>query len=479
MERPRIGVVFPIPKRIAALWPSDDFDFEARKRELTMLLESSCSDIDFVPVGLHDIEETENFLKGAEEFDGFVIYFIGGGVVPFISPITPRIAKTRKPMILVDDLYSGQLFLFTYPQLREAGFPVVGIASANFEDVIETVKLFKVIEKMKKAKILLLIHKERGIIYYDRNVQECASMIKQLFGTEVVRMGVGDFIEKYLSRISGKEAEATAQKWMEKALKVVEPTREDLIRCASLYHGLKKAIEDIGAAAFTTDVPELWHYITRMESESGLLKMFGLDRIREPNKYWPGGLPCLAYLELNNEGVRAVCESDIEATVTTLLLHYLAEEISGDGIPGFTAEPVVDLSNGLMIYGHCTGPSRVFGSKGPENPFIIRSHSESHQSASVQSLLPIEQEVTVARLDLSKKVLVVHGGTAVANSETLDVERGCRTKLAVKIDVEKVMTNWTKKTRTWHRTLFYGDWREPLKNLATLLGIEVFEEDKT
>jgi hypothetical protein len=43
--------------------------------------------------------------------------------------------------------------------------------------------------------------------------------------------------------------------------------------------------------------------------------------------------------------------------------------------------------------------------------------------------------------------------------------------------------NFNKKTirggqTLWHRTLFYGDWRDHLKNLATLLGIEVFEEDK-
>ncbi len=247
----KLGLVYPMPDTGHPRWPHDSYDFEARIEELTRMLKNSLPYIDFVPAILHNQKETESFLEGAQEFNGFLIYFIGGKT-PSNMPITPTIAKTGKPLLLVEDLYSGELFLSMYPKLKEEGYPVVGVSSSNFEDVIKAVKLFKVIERVREAKILIIMNEKVDLCYNFRPYQKIVSRMKQLFGTEIVKMGDDKFVIEYLSKVTSEEAEPIVEKWRNKALKVVEPTQEDLIRSAKLYIAMKRVMKDVGADLITT-----------------------------------------------------------------------------------------------------------------------------------------------------------------------------------------------------------------------------------
>ncbi len=68
--------------------------------------------------------------------------------------------------------------------------------------------------------------------------------------------------------------------------------------------------------------------------------------------------------------------------------------------------------------------------------------------------------------------MVIHTGKTTRN---VDEPKACRTKLAAKANAERILDNWGMG---WHRVTVYGDWRKQVMDLATLLGIEVFEEDK-
>jgi hypothetical protein len=56
------------------------------------------------------------------------------------------------------------------------------------------------------------------------------------------------------------------------------------------------------------------------------------------------------------------------------------------------------------------------------------------------------------------------------------IDRACRTKLAGEIvgDVEKLFTFWDQYG--WHRVTFYGDLREPVRELAAALKFQFTEE---
>jgi len=59
--------------------------------------------------------------------------------------------------------------------------------------------------------------------------------------------------------------------------------------------------------------------------------------------------------------------------------------------------------------------------------------------------------------------------------EAPDLERGCRTKITIKVDgsIERLWKNWSNGL---HRVTCYGDLKEPIFALADALGFKVVEE---
>ncbi|RLG92635.1 hypothetical protein DRO37_09160 [Candidatus Bathyarchaeota archaeon] len=358
-----------------------------------------------------------------------------------------------------------------FPYLR-----AVGVSSLKFEDVADSIRLFKVMKRMEQAKILVLAHRERKTCVFAKDLQKCIDAVKDIFGTEVVRMDKERFLDEYYANAPSDEAEKVADMWIKEAMKVVEPTKEQIITVAKIYLAMKKAMKDVGAEVITTDI--MGHYYHKLPPNGFKAYWPNRDPMNRGTYRGLPEFPCLAFAQLDAEGLRGVCEFDLDASVTSLLVKYLAEETLGYPIPGFTSEPIFDFGNGWAIYCHCKATFKPLGPKAPKNPFMIRSHGESGVSVSVQSFLPLNRKVTVARVDLLNKTLRIHQGIAVANTETITAERACRTKLAIKTNLETLFNNYYKGTSDWHRTVFYGDWREPLIALATLYGLDVFEEDK-
>jgi len=463
MSKPRILLVFSHPQKDVLAWPYRGFNFKKRIDELTEKLEKSCPGIDFTSAVVRSEEETEDLIKQSNEFDGIVNYTIGSDSG---TPIT--IARSGKPAILVDDLYgAADDVLIACSFAKRNRFPVIGIASSNFKDVINLVKLFKIKKKLSEAKILIIAGNGgmRRVPQYPSHLKEIygpaqedvkaqADRVKELFGIEIIGMDFEE-LNNYYGNISEQEAERWADKWINEALRVVEPTRVEIIKSAKLYLALKKAIEEKEADAITIDC-------------------YGnFDKLP--------AYPCLAFFQLNNEGFTAVCEADLSSTITQLLIRYLTKETLGESRPGFVNDPVIDFGTRRIIYAHCTATNRVFGPSNPPNQYLIRTHAEMKEGVAVQSLMPCEKKVTTVQIHfMGKPVIVIHQGKTVANE---DVERGCRTKLASKANVEKIWANWNKQGEIivpahWHRVTVYGDWRKQLQDLVTLMGISIFEEDK-
>jgi hypothetical protein len=463
MPKPRILLVFSYPERDVLAWPYRGFNFKKRIDELTEKLEKSCSGIDFIPSAVRNKEETEELIKQSNEFDGIVNYAIGSDSG---TPII--IARSGKPAILVDDLYgAADDVLIACSFARRSKFPVIGVASSDFRDVVNSIKLLKIKKSLSAAKILIIADDAgmRRIPQYPSHLKEIygpdqvdvkaqAERIKNLFGIEIVGMGFEE-INNYYKNVSSQEAEKWADKWINEASKIVEPTSAEIIKSAKLFLALKKVIEDKNADAITIDC-------------------YGnFDKLP--------AYPCLAFFQLNNEGFTAVCEADLSSTIVQLLIRYLTKEMLGESRPGFVNDPVIDFGTGRIIYSHCTATNRVFGPNNPPNKYLIRSHAEMKEGVAVQSLMPCKEKITTIQIHfMGNPVMVIHQGKTVANE---DVERGCRTKLSSKANVEKIWANWNRQGEIivpahWHRVTVYGDWRKQLQDLATLMEIDIFEEDK-
>jgi len=423
-------------------WPGSGYNYPRRIKELTKSLKSSYPQIEFVPETVQSREKAEELLVKSKikDIDGYLVFIIGHG-----TRALDIILSNCRPLILVGDLYGGSgEFLGAFSQARRDKLPMIGLTSSNFKDVVKSVHLFEVIKAMRGAKILDILDKNTYSMAAHRDTKEYSKKLKGSFGTQLITM-TSDELNTYYKKANEKEAEKLTDKWIKEAIKVVEPSREEIVKSAKMYLTLKQVMQDKGVDAVTIDCLGLFY--------AGKLAAY----------------PCLSYFQLNNEGSTGVCEADLDSTVTQLLMRYLT------GRSGYVSDPVIDTAANQIIYCHCVAPNKVFGPDGLSNPYIIRSHTEDHKGASVQSLMPLGEKVTTVKINVKEKAVCVHQGRTVGNVEE---DKACRTKLAVELDAEKMLNNWNKKGNWgWHRVTFYGDWEKQITHLGKLLGLEVFRED--
>jgi len=427
----RISVVFTCNEPDRPGWPYVNYDCEGRAEEIIKILRRGLPNFEFTHYVFRYKDEVDQV--DWERFDGIVVYMISG----MWRGIAEKIIEMGRPTILIDDLYGGSGgFLRAFSMAKRKNLPVVGVASSNMNDAIDAIRLLGVIKMLKNSRILDIT---------DRDISDISKKIKDAFGIRVIKM-TSDELNAYYEKTNEAEAEKIADKWIREALKIVEPTREEIVKSARMYLALRRAMQDSGADAVTIDCLNLYY--------GGKLPAY----------------PCLALFQLNNEGSTGVCEADLNSTITQLMMRYLT------GRPGYVSDPVIDTASNQIIYVHCVASNRVYGPNGLSNPYIIRSHSEDRKGAAVQSLMPLGETVTTLRINVEAKAMCIHQGITVANIED---DRACRTKLAAETDAERILENWNAEVDFgWHRVTLYGDWRRQAINLARLLGLKIIEEDR-
>ena len=112
LDGPKIAVIMGIPdKRWGPNWPGERLDFEARKDELFKALQSAHPDVEFELFAIRKAEDADEVIKRKDEFDGLLVYFIGGA-------IPPKILQAGKPMILIEDPFTGVPLLSIYHKMK-------------------------------------------------------------------------------------------------------------------------------------------------------------------------------------------------------------------------------------------------------------------------------------------------------------------------------------------------------------------------
>jgi hypothetical protein len=424
----RLRLVFThIPKE-KETWPYQGYDYERRKKELTATLAAACPEVEFLPATAMNGEQARRLLESDSEVDGYVVYLIG-----IWSGAPEVIAASGRPVLFVDDLYAGSgEFLIQYAAARREGLKVTGVSSSRFNDVVEAVRSFECLKKLRSSVILDVIERDLG---------EQARAIEEVFGTKV-RQILGDELNCAYTRAARSPAQDWAARWQREARRVVEPSRQEIERSAVMYVAMRDVMERHRAQAVTIDCLTLFY--------GGKLPAY----------------PCLGFFQLNNEGLVGACEADLQSTITMLLGTYLT------GRPGYISDPVIDTAKNQIVYAHCVAPSKVFGPDGPSNPYDIRSHAEDRKGASVRSLLPLGELTTTVKFSAPRREMVIHQARAVEN---VDEDKACRTKLAAEVkDVEKLLTEWDRWS--WHRVTFYGDLKRPFEHIARLAGFRAVWE---
>ena len=203
-----------------------------------------------------------------------------------------------------------------------------------------------------------------------------------------------DRIYEYYNQITDDEVGEACAHLAGKALACREASPEDMIKAMRLYRAIRRIVDEDRLSALT-------------------LSCF---RLIEQT----GTTGCLALSLLNDEGIIAGCEGDLQSVFTMLASKVLT------GKPAFMANPsMINARTNELILAHCT-----IGIAQTEQ-FIIRNHFETESGIGIQGILPTG-DVTIVKCGgecLDEYYLST--GTLTENTNYINM---CRTQVRIKMN---------------------------------------------
>jgi len=342
-------------------------------------------------------------------------------------------------------------------------------SSAMFKDLVEKIKLIQVIKKLKETRILVVqpYHYLASVDYqgdrhkhFPKDYNETYTRaLKESLGVEIVRVEPKEFYEA-VKKADEREAEEIAKKWIDEA-QSMKAAKSEVVKTAKSYLAFEALRKKYNCNAVST----------HMRSLTGSGKV--------EDRFWPGlGLEC----GFKTRGIQATCQSYPNILLAEVIGYYLT------GRPSMLGDLMIDTFNNISLITHCGAPINPYGDE-RRVPYIIRTHAESPvrntqkpgSSTGLQVEWPIGEPVTMWKVYVLHKKIGLHTGkTADGHSLYKDFDNiMCRTKLVVKVDdAKKIQKHFSPDEYGIHRAGTLGDLRERIKDLATLIGFEVMEEDK-
>ena len=217
--------------------------------------------------------------------------------------------------------------------------------------------------------------------------------LRQHYGIETVDIDLRRLIDGIKSA-SQTEAVEVAQALEKRSKTVKEPTDADMLEAAKAYLAIKRICQEECLDAMT-------------------IRCFDIVKAC-------GTTSCLALALLNDEGIVAGCEGDMQ----TLMSMYLAKRICGE--TAFMANPS-QLTDKTSMLAHCTIPL------GMCDEIRLRSHFESGIGAAVQGVLPL-MDYTLFKWGGEK--LDRYFVTEAKAVETPYSDHFCRTQITLNVNLK-------------------------------------------
>ena len=218
-------------------------------------------------------------------------------------------------------------------------------------------------------------------------------LAKRRWGIEYVDIPLERVCERYNRTTDDEVGDACAQ-LAARALACRDATPEDMLKAMRLYHALKAVIREENLSAIT-------------------LSCFRLVEMT-------GTTGCLALALLNDEGIVAGCEGDLQSVFTMLVVKALT------GKPCFMANPsMINARTNEIVLSHCTVGLRQ------TEQFIIRNHFETESSIGIQGILPTGDVTLVKCGGESLDEYYLSTGTLTENTNYINM---CRTQVRIRLN---------------------------------------------
>ncbi len=422
-------VYLGIPK---GAWPTPllDLDEEVRRYEAEFArMGKVFADVDFTVNTLvtrkGQIEGLKEAIQGA---DGVLAIHLSMG----ITEILKELLAFRKPTMLFAVPFSGHEWTrFGAIRGDKGGELLECVLTSDLDELAVAVRPFRAIHHLREGKILNLTTRALSPDYL--------KAVDERFGTKIQVIDLPRMMAAYQAvdpDAAGKEADA----WIKGAMEVLEPDRDEIVRSCRLALAFERVVAEEKATALTVDC-------------------YGSMYRKLP------AFPCVGFVRLNDAGLGGICESDLACALTHLILQGLS------GRPGFISDPTMDESTRSLYLAHCLGSRRMDGPDGPAAPYRLRSIMERQEGCVPQVRMRVGQRVTQAILVGTDQMQYFTGRIVDAPF----FNRGCRTKINVRIDGDPVKL-WRNWSHGLHRVTCYGDLVRDLERFCRFQGLKLVNE---
>lgn len=324
--------------------------------------------------------------------DDFCLLFIATGGVEGV--VVQLFESLPRPAILLADGMQNSLAaaLEISSWLRSRGIKSEILHGELREIIKKTLLLynnFKAQRKLSGARIGVIGSPASWLVA--SNVDYFLS--KRRWGIEHIVIA-NERIYDYYQTITEDEVGEDCAKLASKALACRDASPEDLIKAMRLYRAIKRVVDEEKLDALTVSCFKLIE----------LTKTTG----------------CLALALLNDEGIIAGCEGDLQSVFTQFVIKVLTNKSS------FMANPsMINVRNNEIVLAHCS-----IGLAQTEQ-FIIRNHYETGMGIGIQGIVPTGP-VTLLRCGgecLDEYYLST--GTLTENTNYINM---CRTQVRIKLN---------------------------------------------
>jgi hypothetical protein len=409
-------------------WPGSTFDAEGRQKEYMDRINRIEQKLRMrIPMDKQPLDEAVSVTRFINEVkqskpDGLLL-------IPFKKShwvhVTRIVEEVGIPTVVLATL--GILLVGHINQLHEKSGVYLINSLDNLDAVEEGMKMIQTAHWMKESRIVNI----GGSSTKETTVPH--------LGTQIWTIPHTKFYEEFKRTRATDAVKELANAYLKNARQVIQPTKADILDAAKAYFVLKRIIETEQADAVMMDC---------------------LPGLRKPHKHCP---PCMGFMTLRDEGIAAGCQADLNATLTLMLVQQLFDR------PGFQQNASMETEKNHYFGAHCTCASKLSGTTGPSEPYILMSHAEAGWGCVPRVLWPVGQEVTMSQyLSGEKPGMYIYSGRVV---DCPDISRtgGCRTNIEMTInEVDDVCD-----VKGMHQVIFYGNYARELRIFCQLCGIKV------
>jgi len=424
-------------------WTPSEAEITAVRKRLAAA-EKNLGNVEFVVGQANNAEQTVRLLDEAGP-DAPVLAISADIFGP--ARVMPPIFDQRRPVALFHlPVIGGHDWCLVKPW-REEGHRITLFNSTDYNELERAAALLRVVPLLRRSRVLV------SPPFKGTRESYAPDKVKERLGVELLQIADGRY-DQVMAKVDDAAAETEAKTWIDEAESIVEPTRDDVVKAARASLTLNQLIAENRADGLCVGTCMGW-----------------LDR----------GFPCLGFSRLNDRGIPAACDGDMDCLLTMLIFQHA---LNRAGFLGNAAG--VDTSKNAFHLSHCSAPLRMEGPESPRSPYLLRRHAEVRGGAVTEVRYRIGQRVTFTKLVHLDTLLVFTGKIIEVPKVPKGKERGCRTEIVAEVnDAGKLLDNWGGGAlgasakdyyASLHRVAYYGDHTRTIHHLAHLTGMRVAEE---